>query len=141
MVVDEEHQHVDARDGERHGGLPHAALWVFDVSDVSKLQPLSCFTIGELDSPWSRTAGGRYGAHQFQEHMEDTLVYCTWFSGGLRIVDIADPLKPREIGHFIPEPIGGHPAPMSNDVDTDSRGLVYLLDRFAGFDVLELDRR
>ena len=140
MVVDEEHQHVDTRDGERHGGLPHAALWVFDVSDFKNMKPLSCFTPGELDSPWSRTRGGRYGAHQFQEHMEDTLVYCTWFSGGMRIVDIADPLRPREVGHFIPEPIGGHPAPMSNDVETDSRGLVYLLDRFAGFDILEFDR-
>jgi hypothetical protein len=60
--------------------------------------------VSELDSPWSRAAPGRFGAHQFQEHMNDSLVYCTWFSGGLRIVDVADPLAPREVGHFIPEP-------------------------------------
>ncbi len=141
VVVDEEHQHIDTKDGERHVGLPHAALWVFDIADFNQIKPISCFTIGELDSPWSRARGGRFGAHQFQEHMEDTLVYCTWFSGGLRIVDIADPLRPNEVGYYMPEPIAGNVCPMSNDVDTDSRGLVYLLDRFAGFDILEFDRR
>ncbi len=139
LVVDEEHQHVDTKDGERHTGLPHAALWVFDVADFGNIKPLSCFTIGELDSPWSRALGGRFGAHQFQEHMDDTLVYCTWFGGGLRIVDIANPLRPKEVGYFIPEPVGGNTGPMSNDVDTDGRGLVYLMDRFAGFDILEFN--
>lgn len=141
LVVDEEHQHVDTKDGERHTGLPHAALWVFDVADFGNIKPLSCFTIGELDSPWSRALGGRFGAHQFQEHMDDTLVYCTWFGGGLRIVDIANPLRPKEVGYFIPEPVGENTGPMSNDVDTDGRGLVYLMDRFAGFDILEFKGR
>jgi hypothetical protein len=140
MVVDEEHQHVDTKDGERPSGLPHASLWVFDVSNFSKLRPISCFQLGELDSPWSRTRGGRFGAHQFQEHMEDTLVYCTWFAGGVRIVDVAQPHRPQEVGYFIPEPVMGQACPMSNDVETDSRGLIYLLDRFAGFDILEFDR-
>jgi len=27
-----------------------------------------------------------------------------WFAGGLRIVDIADPVQPEEIGFFIPSP-------------------------------------
>jgi hypothetical protein len=73
--------------------------------------------------------------------MEDTLVYCTWFTGGLRIIDICDPLSPKEIGYFIPEPSAGQPFPMSNDVDIDKRGLIYLLDRFSGLDILELERR
>ena len=37
-----------------------------------------------------RHAPGRFGAHQFQEFMQDTLVYCAWFAGGLRVVDVAD---------------------------------------------------
>jgi hypothetical protein len=93
-----------------------------------------------MDSPWSRTPGGRFGAHQFQEHMKDTLVYCAWFSGGLRIVDIKDPRAPREVGHYIPEPVGGRPSPQSNDVDVDARGLIYLVDRNVGFDILEFQR-
>ena len=78
------------------------------------------FEVSELDSPWSRAAPGRFGAHQFQERMDgDTLVYCTWFAGGLRIVDIADPTAPQEVGHFIPEPAPGQAGPQTNDVDVD----------------------
>jgi hypothetical protein len=72
--------------------------------------------------------------------MNDSLVYCTWFSGGLRIVDVADPLAPREVGHFIPEPAAGQSAPQTNDVDVDAKGLVYIVDRVNGFDVLQFDR-
>jgi len=127
VAVDEEHEHVH--------GQPHAGLWVFDVSNLADIRPLSMFQVSEMDSPWSRT--GRFGAHQFQEHLSDTLVYVTWFSGGLRIVDVADPLLPREVGHFIPESSGGFGSPQSNDVDVDKRGLIYLLDRNQGLDILE----
>lgn len=56
---------------------------------------------------------------------------------GTSIVDIADPLTPREVGYFVPEPVDGHAAPRTNDVDVDGRGLVYLVDRFTGFDIVE----
>jgi hypothetical protein len=96
--------------------------------------------MSELDSPWSRTPGTRFGAHQSREHMDDTFVFCTWFSGGLRVLDIKDPFVPQEAAWFVPEPCGGFAAPQSNDVDLDSRGLIYLVDRNCGFDVLELER-
>jgi hypothetical protein len=130
VVFDEEHDHVPGR--------LHAGMWVFDVTDVGNIRPISMFHVSELDSPWSRV--GRFGAHQPAEHVSDTLVYATWFSGGLRIVDIADPATPVEVGHFIPEPTGGQSSPQSNDVDVDARGLVYLLDRNEGLDILEFDR-
>ena len=72
--------------------------------------------------------------------MKDSLVYCAWFAGGLRIVDIADPFAPREVGHFIPEPPAGRAAPQTNDVDVDGRGLVYIIDRWKGLDILEFKR-
>jgi len=69
--------------------------------------------------------------------MSGTLVHAVWFCGGLRIVDIADPSAPREAGFFIPEPCGGKAAPQSNDDVLDDRGLIYVVDRQVGFDVLE----
>jgi hypothetical protein len=130
VVFDEEHDHVPGR--------LHAGMWVFDVTDLAAIKPLSMFHVSELDSPWSRV--GRFGAHQPAEHMHDTLVYASWFSGGLRIVDIADPTLPVEVGHFIPEPTGGQASPQSNDVEVDARGLIYLLDRNQGLDILEYAR-
>src|SRR5436190_715348 len=136
LAIDEEDHAHDEKEVERRRGRPHGCLWVLDVTDFAHIKPLSIFEVSELDSPWSRATPGRFGAHQFREHMKDTLVYCAWFAGGLRIVDIADPLAPREVGYFIPEPGPGKAAPQTNDVDVDSRGLVYIVDRYAGFDVL-----
>jgi hypothetical protein len=140
VAIDEEDHAHSADEMERRKGRPHGCLWVFDVSDLKNIRPLSIFEVSELDSPWSRAAPGRFGAHQFQEHMDGTLVYCTWFSGGLRIVDVADPTAPQEVGHFIPEPPAGRVAPQSNDVDVDRNGLIYLGDRYTGLDVLEFTR-
>src|SRR5918999_4482791 len=137
VAIDEEDHAHSAEEMERRRGRPHACLWVLDVTDLDKMKPLSLFEVSELDSPWSRAAPGRFGAHQFQEHMEGTLVYCAWFAGGLRIVDVADPMAPQELGHFIPEPAPGKVAPQSNDVDVDANGFIYLVDRYAGFDILE----
>lgn len=128
LVADEEHEH-------RHG-QPHAGLWLFDISDVGNMQPISTFHVSELDSPWAR-APGRFGLHQFQEHIDGSLVYCAWFGGGLRVVDIADPTMPKEAGYFIPAPYPGEDAPQTNDVDVDDRGLIYLIDRNRGFEIVE----
>ncbi|HZT64083.1 MAG TPA: hypothetical protein VFA36_13160, partial [Burkholderiales bacterium] len=140
LAIDEEDHAHDDKEMERRRGRPHACLQVLDVTDLGAIKPLSIYEVSELDSPWSRATPGRFGAHQFREHMDDTLVYCAWFAGGLRVVDVADPFAPREVGFFIPEPATGKAAPQTNDVDVDPRGLIYIVDRYAGFDVLELKR-
>ena len=143
IAIDEEDHAHSAEEMARRRGRPHGALWTFDITDPANIQPLAMFEVSELDSPWSRAAPGRFGAHQFQEHMEggDTLVYCAWFAGGLRIVDVADPSAPQEVGWFIPEPAPGKVAPQTNDVDVDERGLIYVADRYSGFDIVEFNRR
>ena len=140
LAIDEEDHAHSADEMERRKGRPHGCLWVLDVTDLSSIKPLSLFEVSELDSPWSRATPGRFGAHQFQEHMQGTLVYCAWFSGGLRIVDVADPSAPQEVGHFIPEPAAGFACPQTNDVDVDARGLIHIGDRYAGYDILEFTR-
>jgi len=143
VAIDEEDHADSAAEMAKRRGRPHGCLWVFDITDLKNIKPLSIYEVSELDSPWSRAAPGRFGAHQFQEHMKggDTLMYCAWFAGGLRIVDVADPSAPEEVGYFIPEPAAGRVAPQSNDVDVDERGLIYLVDRYSGFDVLEFNPR
>jgi len=122
----------------RHHGQACAGMWIFDVGDLARIQLIGHFQVSELDTPWARK-GGRFGAHQFQEHVEGTLVCCAWFSGGLRIVDIRDPYSPQEVGWFIPEPCGGFKSPQTNDAEVDGRGLVYIVDRNCGFDILEVE--
>ena len=128
VAVDEEHDHTH---GQLHGGL-----WFFDVEDRSDIKPIGMFHLSELDSPFSRS-GARFGAHQFQERVTGNILYCTWFSGGLRMLDISNPTAPKETGWFIPEPPPGQPCAQSNDVFVDDRGLIYVIDRNRGLDILE----
>ena len=137
LAIDEEDQAQSASEEAARRGRAHACLLTFDVSDLGAIKPLAQFQVSELDSPFSRIGGARFGAHQFCERMAGTIVYAVWFGGGLRIIDVADPLSPREVGHFIPEPVAGRAAPQSNDVALDQRGLIYMVDRHVGFDVLE----
>jgi hypothetical protein len=139
LAIDEEDQAQSATEEQTRRGRPHAGISLYDVSDYSNVKPLSLFEVSELDSPFARTPGARFGAHQFNERMSGTLVHAVWFGGGLRIVEVADPMTPREVGSFIPDPVGGRAAPQSNDVMLDDRGLIYVVDRHVGFDVLEFN--
>ena len=94
--------------------------------------------------------GGRFGPHQFAETKNGkiiggSLLYVAYFNAGLRIVDISDPFKPKEIGHYIPAPAeknregrGSKKVIQTNDVDLDGRGLIYITDRAgAGLHILQ----
>ena len=123
---------------QRRRGRPHGCLWVFDVTDLKNIKPLAIFEVSELDSPWSRAAPGRFGAHQFQEHMKR-------HAGLLRVVrgrpahrrHRRSRPRRRKSATSSPSPRRDKPRPQTNDVDVDDRGLVYIVDRYAGFDILE----
>jgi hypothetical protein len=137
LSIDEEDQAQNASEEEARRGRAHACILTFDVTDPAAIRPIGQFQVSELDSPFSRMTGARFGAHQFCERVSGTIMYAVWFAGGLRIVDVANPLSPREVGHFIPEPVTGRRAPQTNDVALDDRGLIYIVDRNIGFDVVE----
>ena len=77
------------------------------------------------------------GCHRPLERFSGSIVPFAWFAQGLRIVDFADPFQPKEIGHYVPDPAPGADRPSSNDVTIDSRGLMYLVDRVNGVDIVE----
>jgi hypothetical protein len=137
LAIDEEDQAQSATEEEARRGRAHACILTFDVTDLGNIKPIGQFQVSEMDSPFSRTPGARFGAHQFCERVSGTIVHAVWFGGGLRVIDVADPFSPREVGHYIPEPVAGRSAPQSNDVALDARGLIYVVDRLVGFDVLE----
>jgi hypothetical protein len=67
-----------------------------------------------------------------------TIIPFAWFAQGLRLVDIADPFVPREVGYFLPDPPPGCERVSSNDVTMDERGLIYLSDRQTGVHIVEV---
>lgn len=118
-------------------GKPHAPLRTWDVTDPTQPKLLHSYFLAESATPYP--AGKvRFGTHQLREQVdEDNLLYVTWFAGGLRIMDISDPAKPRERGYFIPKPGDGVAAPLTNDVFKDNRGLLWVTDKERGLDVIE----
>ena len=125
-------------DEEMGGGDPPAFMRIYDITDERR--PALAATFHVPPDPSGKT-GGRFGAHQPHEFVgTDNLVYAAWFSGGLRVIDISNPYKPKEAGHYIPPPGRGARFAESNDVFVDKRGLIYLIDRVNGLDILRLLR-
>ena len=129
VAIDEEHDH---KPGQLHG-----FIWVIDVTDPAAMEPVAAWDLSERLCPWVGQPGVRFGGHQFREKLDSTLVYATWFGGGLRVLDLADPKLPVEVAHYMVPGADGTP-PQSNDVDVDERGLIYLLDRANGLEILEM---
>lgn len=129
IVIDEEHDHKPGR--------LHGFIWVMDVTDLNNMEPIAAWDLSERLCPWVGEEGVRFGGHQFREKLDGTLIYATWFAGGLRVLDVADPHLPVEVAHYmVPGPTGA--PPQSNDVDVDENGLIYVLDRNRGLDILEM---
>jgi hypothetical protein len=55
----------------------------------------------------------------------------------LRVVDISNPYLPTEIGYYVPEPGLGQKTVKSNDIFRADNGLLYLIDRLNGLEILE----
>ena len=65
-------------------------------------------------------------------------MFLTYFNAGLRAVDVSDPLRPKEVGCYVPELPEGQQAIQSNDIGADEHGRLYLIDRAgAGMHILE----
>lgn len=115
---------------------PPAFLWMVDITDESRPVPVSTFMI-----PHGRESETyiQYGAHQPAEQVYDNILYVTWFAGGLRALDISNPYMPEEIGYYVPLPGKGQTTVKSNDVFRSKDGLIYLVDRLNGLEILESD--
>ncbi len=113
-----------------------AFLWIYDITNEAAPVPISTFQVAGLDrdgAPQPKMTG----CHQPSERFHGSVIPCAWFAQGLRILDIADPFAPREIASYVPDPPAGCERASSNDVTLDDRGLLYLVDRQGGIDILE----
>ncbi len=116
---------------------PPAFTWIYDVTDERNPTPISTFQVEGLD-PDGEPQAPFTGCHQPSERLSGTsVVPFAWFAQGLRLVDFADPFQPREVGFYEPEPPQGFERASSNDVTLDERGIIYLIDRQRGVDIIE----
>ena len=137
MVVTQEAVRMN---GEDHPKL----IWMMDIRDETKPVIISTFPMADTDDFFSRP--GRYGAHNIYEnqpgatcYFSDTLIYATFFNGGVRVFDTSNPFQPEEVAYFVPELAEGAPSTGINDVYVDENGIMYVVDRLkGGLYILEL---
>jgi hypothetical protein len=131
-------------------------VWFVDATVESKPMVVSNFNVNEASGNFC-TRGGRFGSHSGNESMAPVfyqkLAFVTWFNAGVRAIDLRDPYSPKEVGYFIPPiteatdkrciKVDGQDrckvAIQSNNVETDDRGYIYVVDRAnTGMHILEL---
>jgi hypothetical protein len=131
-------------------------VWFADITVEAKPMVVSNYTVPEKSGAFCQR-GGRFGSHSSNESMAPVfykkVAFVTWFNAGVRAIDLRDPYQPKEIGYFIPAiteatdkrcvKVDGQDrckvAIQSNNVETDDRGYVYVVDRAnTGLTILEL---
>jgi hypothetical protein len=135
---------------------PRQMVWVIDISDEKHPVGVATFNVPEASGGFC-SRGGRFGSHSSNENQPPMyakrVLFFAWFNAGVRAVDIRDPYRPREIGHYIPATtdqtdkrcVGSGAgerckvAIQTNNVEVDDRGYVYIVDRAnTGLHILEL---
>ncbi|MGQ9367996.1 LVIVD repeat-containing protein [Azospirillum sp. ST 5-10] len=115
---------------------PPAFTWIYDITDERTPVPISTFQVAGIDTT-GEPQPPMTGCHQPSERFSGSIIPFAWFAQGLRLVDIADPFAPQEVGHFVPDVPAGSQRASSNDVTLDERGIIYLIDRVHGVDIIE----
>src|SRR5258708_14054499 len=125
---------------------PRQVVWFADVTVENRPMMISSFTVPEASGAFCQR-GGRFGSHSSNESMAPVfykkMAFIAFFNAGVRALDIRDPYHPKEVGYFIPSitqatdkrcvTIDGKDrckvAIQTNNVETDARGYVYIVDR------------
>ncbi len=134
-------------------------VFFVDITDAQHPFPISTFQVPAITDPPGNGTGDfcgdrLFGPHATQASFSDIylkkILFLSYFSAGVRAVDIRDPFHPREVGYFIPQPNAnthfewyGNKSDkfaVTNNVEVDPRGrYIYIVDRAGtGVHVLEL---
>ena len=125
---------VADEDVTRQEDAPPSFLWIVDITDERHPVPIGTFQVEAEDGSPRPTFTG---CHQPSEKVTGTEIPVAWFAHGLRVIDFSNPHAMKEVAWYLPTPAPGSPRVQSNDVTTDDRGLIYLLDRVRGLHILE----
>jgi hypothetical protein len=106
-----------------------------DKTDETRPMPFSSFQVpgidGSKETPWFT------GCHQPVQQVKGTEIPVAWFSYGMRVIDISDPHNIKEVAFYVPPVYPEADRAQTNDVYEDDRGLIYVLDRIRGLNIVE----
>jgi hypothetical protein len=122
------------------------------MDNRDKAKPAIASSVPQPADADYKSKGGHFGPHNLHENrpgsfVSSDLLFTTWQNAGVRVFDIRDASKPKEVGAFVP------PAParmmdhrpnrarviQSADVFVDQSGLVYSTDYNGGLYIVEFN--
>jgi hypothetical protein len=125
-------------------------IWMFDVREPSNPVSISTFPIPDEADYCAK--GGNFGPHNLWENrpgglQSSKLIFATLHNAGVRVYDIDNPFRPREVGYFVPpnpermmDPRPNRPQViLSCDCFVDPQGVMYLTDSNAGLNILQFE--
>jgi hypothetical protein len=127
-------------------GCPWGHARLVDISDPAAPALVSEIRVAENDQAFcaTPTTDTAYTAHNATA--TGHLVFATWHSAGIQVIDVGDPKAPRTIVDFRPEPLptvatedpalGGHPLCMWS-YPVIQNGLIYVIDIRNGLFILK----
>jgi hypothetical protein len=143
LVVADEPTSANCKDGLRY-------IWMCDVRDPSN--PVSIATFPQPAEADYCAKGGFFGAHNLHEnrpgaYQSSELIFATYYNAGVRVFDIRDQFRPREVAFYVPpnparmmDPRPDRPQVIqSADCYVDRNGLMYLTDPNAGLNILQYE--
>ena len=108
-------------------------LLTFDIADKRRPELLSRF-VPPIDFPDARPDPKKVNARGLL--VRGDTVYLSYDAGGLRIVDVSNPARPREAGRYANPALNGRPRAYNNAV-LDGR-LLYVAVDYCGVEVLDV---
>ena len=143
LVVADEPTSANCKDGLRY-------IWMYDVREPSN--PVSIATFPQPGEADYCAKGGFFGAHNLHENrpgafQSSKLIFATYYNAGVRVFNIEDQFRPREVAFYVPpnpakmmDPRPNRPQVIqSADCYVDKSGLMYVTDPNAGLNILQFE--
>jgi hypothetical protein len=143
LVVGDEPTSANCQHGLRY-------IWMYDVREPSN--PVSIATFPQPAEADYCAKGGFFGSHNLHENrpgafQSSEIIFATFYNAGVRVYDIKDQFRPREIAYYVPsnpakmvDPRPNRPQVIqSADCYVDKNGLMYVTDPNAGLNILQFE--
>jgi hypothetical protein len=143
LVLADEPTFANCKEGRRH-------VWTYDISQPAEPKVLARFP--EPAEADYCAKGGFFGPHNLHENrpgafQSSKTIFATYYNAGVRVFDIADAAKPREVAYYVPpdpakmvDPRPNRPQVLqSADCYVDRNGLMYMTDQNVGLNILQFE--
>lgn len=115
-------------------GAMKQGVMIFDISKPNKIEHISAFR-PEIDFPRKNPTKVQH-PNARGLFLQGNLLYVAYDAGGLRILDVSDKKKPKEIGRYANKGMAKKQEAF-NDVIVD-KGLAYLPCDYAGLEIVDV---